>query len=129
MMDFFKALVKQPYWIIALILGVALVSLPCVTIDKDYHFTSHSPNTLFPVVIGIALLLLSSLAFWFTLFPRRSTNISDLGAGLDLTRVKESDGVLSTMVGGCEIRIVNGRIENQPREGTVTIALPCNEYF
>lgn len=71
MMDLFKALVKQPYWIIALILGVALVSLPCITVDKDNHFSSHSPSTLFPVVIGIALVLLSSLAFWFTLFPKR----------------------------------------------------------
>lgn len=54
---------------------------------------------------------------------------TDLGTGLDLTRVKESNGVLWTTVGGCEIRVVNGRIEEQTGKAGVAIALPCNEYF
>lgn len=129
MMDALKALVKQPYWVIALILGVALVAFPCVTIDKDYHWMSHPPSTFVPVAIGIALLLVSSAGFGFTLLSKRSTNADDVGAGLDLTRVKESNGALWTTVGGCEIRIVYGRIEDQAREAGVAIALPCNEYF
>jgi hypothetical protein len=53
----------------------------------------------------------------------------DVGAGLDLTRVKESNGVLWTTVGGCEIRVINGRIEEQTGKAGIAIALPCNEYF
>lgn len=53
----------------------------------------------------------------------------DVGAGLDLTRVKESNGVLWTTVGSCEIRVVNGRIEDQAGKAGVAVALPCNEYF
>ena len=53
----------------------------------------------------------------------------DVGTGLDLTRVKESDGVLWTTVGGCEIRVGNGRIEEQAGKAGVAIVLPCNEYF
>ena len=56
MMDVLKALFKQPYWVIALVLGVVLVGLPCVTIDKENHFATHPPSTLLPVVIGVALL-------------------------------------------------------------------------
>jgi len=54
---------------------------------------------------------------------------SDVGAGLDLTRVKESNGMLWTTVGSCEIRVVNGRIEDQAGKAGVAVALPCNEYF
>jgi hypothetical protein len=129
MMDLLKGLVKQPYWVIALILGAALVTFPTVTIDKDYHWTTHQPSTLIPVWIGIGLLLLSSVGFWFTLLSKPSKNADDVGAGLDLTRVKESDGVLWTTVGGCEIRVINGRIEDQVSKAGVAIALPCNEYF
>lgn len=65
MMDALKALFKQPYWIIALILGAPLVALPCVTIDKDYHWATHPPTTLIPVVFGASLLACSILAFGF----------------------------------------------------------------
>jgi hypothetical protein len=129
MIDTLKELVKQPYWIIALLLGAALVAFPCITVDKDYHWTSHQPSTLFPVVVGIILLLLSSIAFGLTLLPRRSTDADNLSAGLDLTRVKESNGVLWTTVGGCEIRIVDGRIEDYTIAAGVAVVLPCNEYF
>jgi len=54
-MDVLKALIKQPYWVIALILGVALVVFPCVTVDKDYHWTTHPPNTSLLVVVGVAV--------------------------------------------------------------------------
>src|SRR5437870_5366827 len=129
MVDALKELLKQPYWIIALILGVGLIAFPCVTIDKDYHWTTHHPTTLFPVVVGIALLLVSSVSFGLTLLSNRSTNADNVGAGLDLTRVKETNGVLWTTVGGCEIRVVEGRIEEYSVEAGTAITLPCNEYF
>src|SRR5436853_1950968 len=103
MVDALKELLKQPYWIIAMILGVGLIAFPCVTIDKDYHWTTHPPNTIFPVVVGILLLLLSAASFGFTLLSKRSTNADNVGAGLDLTRVKEKNNMLWTTVGGCEI--------------------------
>lgn len=49
--------------------------------------------------------------------------------GLDLTRVKESEGVLWTNVSGCEIRVVNGRIEHCAFDTGTAVVLPCNEYF
>jgi hypothetical protein len=102
------------------------VAFPSVTIDKDYQWTSHPPSTLLPVVIGIALLLLSSAAFGFTLLQNRAANA---GAGVDLTRVNEDNGVLSTTVGDCEIRVINGRLEDHPWAAGGAVALPCNEYF
>lgn len=63
MMDVLKALLKQPYWVIALVLGVVLVALPCVTIDKDNHLATHPPNTFSLVAFGGALLLLSAVGF------------------------------------------------------------------
>ena len=51
------------------------------------------------------------------------------GSGLDLTRVKERDGMMCTSVSGCEIRVVHGRIEDHDGESTTAIVLPCNEYF
>lgn len=129
MLGVLKALVKQPYWVVALFLGVALVAFPCVTIDKDNHWTTHSPSTLIPVVVGIAFLLLSSAAFGLTLVWKRATNANDAGVGLDLTRVKKSNGVLWTTVNSCEIRVVQGRIEDYAHEAGPAIVLPCNEYF
>lgn len=129
MIDAFKELLKQPYWVIALILGVGLVTFPCITIDKDYHWVTHSPNPFLPVVVGIVMLLLSSVSFAFTLLSKRSANADNVGAGLDLTRVKESKGVLWTTVGRCEIRIVEGRIQDHVCEAGVAVVLPCNEYF
>jgi len=129
MMDVLKELAKQPYWIIALILGVVLVAFPCVTIDKDYHWTSHQPTTLLPVVVGIVLLVLSAVAFGYTLVLRRSPGAGGIAGGLDLTRVKEHEGELWTTVGGTEIRISEGRIEDQVADPGAAIALPCNEYF
>ncbi len=129
MMDVLKALIKQPYWVIALVLGVALVALPCVTIDKDYHWATHPPNTLLLVVVGLALLLLSLVGFGFTLLSKHAKNASDVTAGLDLTRVKDSNGVLSTIASGCEIQIVEGRIEDYAHRAGTAIVLPCNEYF
>jgi hypothetical protein len=119
-------LAEQPYWIATLFLGVVLVAIPCVTIDKDHYFVTHAPNTYFLVAVGIALLILSSSAFGFTLLHK---DLSVVGAGINLTHVKESDGALSTTVGDCEIRVINGQIENQALLGGSVIALPCNEYF
>jgi hypothetical protein len=119
-------LAKQRYWVLTLLLGAALVLLPCVTIDKDYNWVTHAPNTLWPVVIGIALLVISAFAFWFA---NASTRTQEAGAGLDLTRVKEVNGALSTIVSGCEIRVIGGRIEDYAAVPGLAIVLPCNEYF
>lgn len=127
-MDALKALFKQPYWVIALVLGGALVPLPCVTVDKDYHWSTHPPNTMWPVVVGIALLVLSAIALGFNLWTKHTAD-ADARAGLDLARVKESKGVMWTTVGGCEIRVVNGHVEDHPVDKGTAIVLPCNEYF
>jgi hypothetical protein len=128
MMDALKALIRQPYWVIALILGAVLVALPSITINRDYLLVTHPPSTLLPVAVGLALLVVSAAAFTLTVIRKEPATPSD-SAGLDLTRVTERDGVLSTSVGGCEIRVVNGRIEDYPNETGSAIVLPCNEYF
>jgi hypothetical protein len=127
-MDALKALLKQPYWVIALVFGVALVSFPCLTVDTDYHLTLHPPTTLLPVVLGIALLVLSSTAFGFPLLAKRTSGANALG-GLDLKRVTEANGALWTNVSGCRIQLLNGRIEEYRHEPGAAIVLPCNEYF
>src|SRR5580700_3525141 len=114
-MDALKALLKQPYWVIALVFGVALVSFPCLTVDTDYHLTLHPPTTLLPVVLGIALLVLSSTAFGFPLLAKRTSGANALG-GLDLKRVTEANGALWTNVSGCRIQLLNGRIEEYRHE-------------
>jgi hypothetical protein len=58
-MDVLKSLLKQPYWVIALVLGVVLIGFPCITVDKDYRWITHSPSTYLLVVVGIALLALA----------------------------------------------------------------------
>jgi hypothetical protein len=123
-----KALFKQPYWIITLVSGVALVALPCVTVDKDYHWAPHPPKTFLPVAIGGALLLVSFAAFWYTSIRDHGSDRTDVG-GVDLNRTKEEDGVLWTTVSGCEIRVVNGRIEDYAHADQVAVVLPCYEYF
>lgn len=126
-METLKALFKQPYWIIALILGAALVALPYLTFDKD-HWTTRAPIGYLPAIVGIALLVLSFVAFGYTLLAKRGNDADQFG-GLDLSRVKEGDGALWTSVSGCEIRVVNGRIEDCCQEVGTAVVLPCNEYF
>jgi hypothetical protein len=53
MIDALKDLFKQPYWVITLVLGAILSTLPCVTIDKDFRWTTHPPNTLLLAAIGV----------------------------------------------------------------------------
>jgi hypothetical protein len=128
MTTFFTKLFEQPYWIIALGLGAALVVLSCGSITKDSWWTPHPPTTMIPVAVGVSLLLVSVVAFAFTLLKKRE---SDLGTGIDLTTVKEKDGVLSTTVAEWEIRVVNGRLEEHATAQMTSgaIVLPCNEYF
>ena len=111
MIKAFGALGKQPYWVIALILGVALVAAPSITVDKTYAWDMHPPTTYWLVAVGIALLILSGFAFGYSLLSARETKKNDIGGGIDLARVKESKGALWTIVGGCEIRVISGRIE------------------
>ncbi len=129
MLETFKALIKQPYWVVALLAGVALVAMPSVTVDKTYLWKTHEPTTYVPVGIGVVLLMLSALAFWYSL-PSRAGKSADVAAGgIDLTRVKESGSALSTRVHGCEVRVVQGRLEDYAHGDYLAIALPCNEYF
>lgn len=128
-MDTLKTLFKQPYWVIALIIGAALAAAPCITIDKDYHLATHPPTTLRLFYVGVALLVLSVAAFVYTLVLQA---LSDKNSSsiFDPRRVKEGgNGELSTMVNGCEIRVVEGCIEENRQESGVVVALPCNEYF
>jgi hypothetical protein len=128
MLDALKTLFKQPYWVIALVLGVVLVALPCVTIDKDNHWATHPPSALLPAAVGIGLLLLSAAGFAFTLLTKPVADEST-ATGLDLTRVKETNGIMSTTVDGCEVRVVEGRLEEYAVEPGTAVVLPCNEYF
>jgi hypothetical protein len=122
------ALGEQKYWILALLAGVVLVAGPSITVDKDFYWTTHPPSTLWPVVVGIGLVIFSAASF--LLWPIfTGTDVISVGKGLDLTRVKEKDGVLWTTVRDCEIRVVFGRIEEYPIEDKFAIVLPCDEYF
>jgi len=124
--DALKELLKQQYWVIALIVGALFVAFPCVTVDKEHYFQPHAPSTFWPMGVGLALLLASLLTY---LVSNRKAADAAAGAGLDLSRVKESGGALWTTVGGCEIRVVEGRIEDYPVEAGAAVVLPCNEYF
>jgi hypothetical protein len=110
-MEVLKALIKQPYWVISLVLGAAFLALTCVTVDKDSHWSTHPPGTLWLAIVGIALLVLSVAGFGLTLWRR-----GDLGAGglegLDPKRVKKCGTALCTNVAGCEIRVVKGGLRN-----------------
>jgi len=129
MLGWLKDLAKQPWWVIVLLLGAVLVAMPTIRIDrseKDYVFATHPPTTLVPVGVGILLMAVAvsgALAIHY-----RAAAVSDVGAGLDLSRVREVKGALSTLVAGCEICVVNGRLEQYARDETVVV-LPCNEYF
>jgi hypothetical protein len=60
---------------------------------------------------------------------RRQTPQPDFLAGLDQTLVSDESGVVSARIGGCEIRVPDGRIESCSTSGDVAVVLPCNEYF
>jgi len=127
-MDTIKTLLKQPFSVIALVLGVVLVALPYLQIDKDNRLTTHNRTSTLLVVVGIALLGLGTLAFGLTLWTKRQTD-KETGTGLDFTRVKENNGELWTTVSGCEIRVVDGLLQEFTSEAGTAIVLPCNEYF
>ena len=56
MLEVVKDTLKQPYWVIALALGVVLVVLPSVAINEDHSWSTHSPTPMILVWIGIGLL-------------------------------------------------------------------------
>jgi hypothetical protein len=122
----FREALKQPYRVLVLIFGVILLAGPTITIDKNYAWSTHEPTTLWPVLVGMALIALSAVAFFF---EARLSLSKDVGAGVDLSRVKESKGTFSTVVAGCEIHVVNGRLEDHTKDPHTAIVLPCNEYF
>ncbi len=123
MMDLIKKLFDQPYWVLSLIIGSVLLLAPSVTMDKDYHWATHSPSTYVPVVAGTIILLALIAAFGFELYRDRSVS------GVDLTKVTEDNGAMWTMVSGCQIRVVNGDIVEHAQNSRSAVVLPCNEYF
>jgi hypothetical protein len=127
-MDAIKTLLKQPFSVIAFVLGVVLVVFPYLQIDKDNHFTTHNRTSVVPVVVGIALLGFGTLAFGITLWMKCETD-KDTGAGLDFTRVKEDNGDMWTTVSGCQIHVIDGLLEDFQSESGGVVVLPCNEYF
>lgn len=128
MTDALKELIKQPYWIICLILGAFLIAAPCVTIDKEYRFSAHSPSTYWLAVTGAALILFSALVFAYTTWSNHVLN-KNAASGLDLSRVKQSRDAISVLVNNCEIRVAEGRLEDYVPGPATAIVLPCNEYF
>src|SRR5262245_41973287 len=124
-MEVIKILKNQPAWALVIFLACALAALPCITIDKDYKLATHPPTTYWPIAIGV---LLAATAFVYAFLTLAGRDVPANG-GLDLTKVKESGDVLSTIVNGCEIRVVTGRIEDYPTQTGAAIVLPCNEYF
>jgi hypothetical protein len=124
----FGTLVKQPYWVLALVLGAALTAAPCVTIDKA-SWNTHPPTTYWLLGIGIALLIISASAFVYSLLLQREIDKLSVG-GIDLKRVTARDGGLWTKVNDCEIGVIAGRIEEYDDSTRATaVVLPCNEYF
>lgn len=123
----FDTFLKQPYWILCLILGATLIALPSITY-KDHQLTYQAASTYIPVVVGIVLLIISAATFVYSLLLTGKTE--DVGAGVDLKQVKEQNGEFAVRVNDCEIRVVNGRIEDYAsKPGTAAVVLPCNEYF
>lgn len=125
-----KALIKQPYWIISLILGVAMIALPCITLDSGNRPNTHPPTTWLLVIVGIVLLAVSIAAFAYTQFSaRKSATASGNDGTLDMSSVKQEGDVLYTSINDCEIRVASGRIEDYPHDQNLALVLPCNEYF
>ena len=127
MWNFFTKLFEQQYWIIIIFFGVILVIISTVSVDKNYLWTTHPPNTFILVGVGIALILLSCIIFLLNYFRNDGSNA---GGDFNQEHVREGkNGALWTVVGECEIWVINGQIENQPQVTGSAIALPCNEYF
>ena len=120
-----QAIMKQPYSVIALLLGVILVAISTTTIDKNFVWT-HEPKTLWLALLGIALTSFSIVIF---LLERWLSASKDIGRGVDLSLVREAKGVYSTEVAGCEIRVAYGRLEEHAKDPNTAVVLPCNEYF
>jgi hypothetical protein len=121
-----KALLKQQYWVMTLFLGVALVGISCINLDKDRYWSTHSPDPVALFAVGIVLLLASILSFIYSL----KDPVANSGLHLDL--VAERGGIFSTYVGDCEVRVAKGRVEDyafQAKGSVVVVVLPCNEYF
>jgi len=126
MPEFLKDWLKQqPYWSLALLLGTALVAAPFVTVTKDFYFSTQTPTSYLLVTIGVSLILLSIASFSISMVTSRAPT----SGGLDLSSVEEREGVFSTRVSGCEIRVWGGRLEDCELSATGAIVLPVNEYF
>jgi hypothetical protein len=125
MIDLLKIVLKQPYSVISLIIGSALVAMPFLTFDKDWHPVTHSAQSIGLVVIGSVILAVSIVGFGMAYWIKHRTDED----GLDLSSVKEIPNGFSIQLSGCEIRVVEDRIEQFAHSSGTAIALPCNEYF
>jgi len=124
MWSFFKQLLKQNYSVIILIVGAFLAGISCITVSqKDTYLLTHAPTPLALFVLGAVLIFVSVAAFAHSVWWPPSIG------GLDLSAVKESRGTFSTTVGGCEIRVVKGKLEDYTYTTGSAVVLPCNEYF
>jgi hypothetical protein len=129
MLNTLKALIKQPYWIITLILGVGMIALPCITLDSGNRPTTHPPTTWLLVIVGIVLLLVSIAAFAYIQYSTHKNAANGGDGTLDMSSVKQEGDALYTCVNDCEIRVVSGRIQDFPHDENLALVLPCNEYF
>lgn len=123
------ALQKLPFSLALLISGVALVAISCVTIDKDYRWVTHEPQPFLLIGVGAALIVASLITHAFDLTSKSKPQGDEFSARLGQAQLKEKDGVLWTAVGGCDIRVTYGRIEEYSHKADQVVVLPCNEYF
>jgi hypothetical protein len=108
-----------------MLVGCALAVAPCVTVDKEHSWTTHPPTTLFPAIMGGVLLIVAVIGFVNSIRISERESSPDV----DLNKVSENNGILSTKIGSCEISVMEGRIEEYSNTRRGAIALPCNEYF
>ncbi|MGD0867689.1 MAG: hypothetical protein ABSA49_19280, partial [Rhizomicrobium sp.] len=127
------ALDKQPPWVVVFIVGAAMIAWSCLSY-KNGIWAPQDPTSKVLIYVGIPLIVFSLLTFVANMVSdfrtkRDASAQITSGAGLDVSRVKETGGVQSTKIGDCEIRVILGRLEGYRSPDEKVIVLPCNEYF
>ncbi len=102
-------LLDLPYAPLALLIGAVLVLAPCIDIQKGWTISSHAPTATTPILAGVGLVLISAALVGYALLRETPSAVS---AGLDTSQVREDGDILWTEIGQCQIRVVNGRIED-----------------
>lgn len=117
MFEALKTFVKQPYSTITLLTGALLILFPCVTINRDHDWITHTPVPLFLAIVGGTLIFASLVIFAYSLKPKP-----------DFQYLRERRGKLSITISGCEVTVIEGRVEDEFGSDAVVV-LPWNEYF